>query len=170
MWSAETHTFKRKGKKHWKLWAAITVCFFNTCAVFTDAVYLISRMTAHQDESGEALPTSRQRGHGGFHSKQFKIRSNNAKLYLPNFLTYQKWHRILVLFNPRIYFVMHAVTFYSWSTLSVATAFFFCMLLACNFKWALWGLLYRGTLINSRWSLNSFFPASPKTNETWIYH
>lgn len=84
MWSAEPHTFKRK-KKHWKLWAAIIVCFFSTCAVFTDAVYLISRMTAHQDESGDALPTSRQRGHGGFHSKHLKIKSKNATFYLPKF-------------------------------------------------------------------------------------
>lgn len=47
----------------------IIVCRFNTCAGSTDAVYPISRMAAHQDESKDAFSTFCQTRHGGFSFK-----------------------------------------------------------------------------------------------------
>lgn len=47
----------------------IIVCRFNTCAGSTDAVYPISRMAAHQDESKDAFSTFSQTRHGSFSFK-----------------------------------------------------------------------------------------------------
>lgn len=58
--------------------AAIIVSFFDTCAAFTEAVYLISRLTAHQDESRDAPPTCRQKEHGGFCSNQLRLSSEDV--------------------------------------------------------------------------------------------
>lgn len=63
---AEVERWTTHIKKHSEVWVLLIVCLSTTCAYSTDAVYLISRLTAHQDDSHDAMASTRKQRHGGF--------------------------------------------------------------------------------------------------------